>query len=56
MNLVTAALVLAAVVLFVSGISLIGGSTASSVAGALLIVAAAGCEFRSWKRWQSHRP
>jgi hypothetical protein len=40
------ALILAAFALFLSGISLVG----TSFIGALLIIAAAVCEFQFWKR------
>lgn len=45
-HLLSAALILAAFVLFLSGISLAG----TSFLGALLIAAAAVCEFQFWKR------
>jgi len=48
---VSAVLILAAYLLFLSGISLIGRSSV----GALLIIAAGACEFRFWWRF-FHRP
>jgi hypothetical protein len=44
----SAALILAAIVLFLSGISLTG------ISGALLVIAAAVCEFQFWKRVSRH--
>ena len=48
---VSAVLILAAYLLFLSGISLIGRSSV----GALLVIAAGACEFRFWWRF-FHRP
>jgi len=45
-HFLSAALILAAIVLFLSGIA----ATGSSVIGPLLIIAAAVCEFQFWKR------
>ena len=45
-HLISAALILAAMLLFLFGISL----TETSYFGPLLIIAAAVCEFRFWKR------
>jgi hypothetical protein len=50
-HILSAALILAAIVLFLSGIA----STGSSVIGPLLIVAAAVCEFQFWKRLARRR-
>ena len=50
-HLLSAALIALAIVLFISGISFIGTSSI----GALLILAAAVCEFHFWKRSLSHR-
>lgn len=45
-HLVSATLILAAIVLFVTGVSWTG----ASLIGPLLIIAAAVCEFQFWKR------
>jgi hypothetical protein len=49
-HLTSAALIVAAMILFLSGIS-----AAGTLFGALLIVAAAVCEFKFWRRL-FHRP
>lgn len=49
-HLVSAALIAAAIISFLAGISASG-----TYVGALLIVAAAACEFKFWKRL-FHRP
>jgi hypothetical protein len=49
-HLISAALIVAAIILFLYGIS-----AAGTVFGGLLIVAAAICEFKFWRR-SFHRP